>query len=123
MSEVTITIDESGNMLFLDTGESADAFKELGTVTTKRASHVYPAQFWKRQAFKLVRLFVKDDSASAEWCRRWQGPWMVDMSPIGGSILRGCDYMGDWVLTWDNRQDAIDAEIIAVNEFFLRRIR
>jgi hypothetical protein len=109
-------------MIFLDT-PMAEGFKVLGTVTTKRASHVVPASFWKRQAFKLVRLIVRDDSASAAWCRTWRGPWIVDMSPIGGSILRGYDYMGDWVLTWDNRQDAIDAEIIAVNKFFLRRTR
>lgn len=121
MIEVTITIDnETGDMVFLDTA-SSQAFKSLGTVTTKRASHVVPANFWKRQAFKLVRLFVQDDSASAAWCRTWRGPWIVDMSPIGGSILQGYDYMGSWALTWDNRQDAIDAEIIAVNKWFGRK--
>ena len=116
--EITITIDESGDMKFLETA-MAEPFKILGTTETKRASHVFPANFWARQAFKLIRLFVKDDSANAAWCRTWRGPWMVDLSPIGGSVLRGYDYAGDWILSWDNRQDAIRAEIEAANNFFL----
>ena len=96
----------------------AEPFKTLGTTVTKRASHVIPARFWARQLFKLIRLFVKDDSASAEWCRTWRGPWIVDMSPIGGDVLRGSDYFGSWTLEWDNRQDAIKVEIQAVNKFF-----
>jgi hypothetical protein len=119
MNEINITIDESGDLLFLDT-DSCNAFKDLGAVTTKRASYVLPANFWKRQAFKLIRSFVKDDSASAGWCRTWGGSWLVDLSPIGGSILRGYDYAGDWIETWPTRQDAINAEMVAVDEFFLK---
>ena len=117
MAEITITIDESGDLKMLETA-MAEPFKVLGTTVTKRASYVMPARFWARQLFKLIRLFVKDDSASAEWCRTWKGPWVVDMSPIGGDVLRGYDYFGDWILEWDNRQDAIKAEIQAVNKFF-----
>ena len=117
MAEITITIDESGDLKMLETA-MAEPFKTLGTTVTKRASHVIPARFWARQFFKLIRLFVKDDSASAEWCRTWRGPWIVDMSPIGGDVLRGSDYFGSWTLEWDNRQDAIKAEIQAVNKFF-----
>jgi hypothetical protein len=45
----------------------------------------------------------------------------VNLSPIGGDVLRGYDYFGDWVLAWDNRHEAIAAEIEAVNEFFLEK--
>ena len=42
MAEITITIDESGNLKMLET-TMAEPFKVLGTTVTKRASHVEPA--------------------------------------------------------------------------------
>ena len=106
---VTVTIDESGDLVFLRTPES-DIFLELGETITRGASHVVPAAFWSRIAFNAIRYFVHDDSASAEWCRSWRGPWMVDTTPAVGVVLEG---------RWMLRQDAIDAEIAFLNRWFL----
>jgi len=106
---VTVTIDESGDLVYLNTPEN-DIFMELGERITARASHVVPAAFWSRLAFKAIRYFVHDDSASASWCRTWRGPWMVDTTPTAGVVLEG---------RWMIRQDAIDAEIAFLNRWFL----
>ena len=106
---VTVTIDESGDLVFLNSPEH-DIFLELGETVTRRASHVVPASFWSRLAFNAIRYFVHDDSASAEWCRTWRGPWMVDTTPTAGVVLEG---------RWMIRQDAIDAEIAFLNRWFL----
>ena len=106
---VTVTIDESGDLVFLRAPES-DIFLELGETITRRASHVVPAAFWSRLAFNTIRYFVHEDSASAEWCRTWRGPWMVDTTPTAGVVLEG---------QWMIRQDAIDAEIAFLNRWFL----
>jgi hypothetical protein len=115
---VTVTIDESGDMVYLNTPEN-DIFMELGERITTRASHVEPYALLPRLLFTAIRYFVHDDSALAAWTRGWRCKWRVNLSPLGGPILRGYDYFGDWVLSWDNRQDAIRAEIVAVNNFFL----
>jgi hypothetical protein len=109
MAEIVITIEQDGNLTFLDT-ESSQMFKELGPAVTRRASHVLPAKFLARQAFKLIRLVVRDDSAGAARCRTWRGPWLVDTTPTAGVVLAG---------RWMNRQDAIDAEIAFLNSWFL----
>ena len=115
---VTVTIDESGDLVFLRTPES-DIFLELGETITCRASHVEPYSLLPRLAFTALRYFVPDDSRIAAWTRGWDCSWRVNLSPIGGPILRGYDYAGDWIMSWDSRQDAIRAEIEAANNFFL----
>jgi hypothetical protein len=107
---VTVLV-ENGNLTFLAT-DSADCFLELGTVITRRASHVFPANFWKRQAFRILRILVSDTSRLAAWSRTWRGPWLVDTKPTAGVVLNG---------RWMNRQDAIDAEVEFLNDYFLRR--
>lgn len=133
----TMTIDENGDVLFLAT-DSNDIFLELGTVVTKRASHVEPATFWARRAFHLLRSVVSDKSRSAEWTRLWTCRWRVNTKPVGGPILTWRDvYTREQVAsmarigsipvllglrdiaTWQDRQDAIDAEVKFLNEFFL----
>jgi len=114
---ITLTIDEQGDVLFLASPEN-DVFLELGSVITRRASHVEPAGFWRRQAFHFLRLFG-DKTRIAEWTRNWRCEWRVNTRPVGGPILRGHDYAGSWILTWKNRQDAIDAEIAFLNSWFL----
>jgi hypothetical protein len=133
MSEVTITIDnETGDMTFLDT-PMAEGFKVLGTVTTKRASHVEPYEFWPRLAFSVIRTIVSDDSRIAEWTRGWEVTWRVNTRPIGGPILgysQTCHMwefpaviMGDKNATavWTDRPSAIRAEIEFLDNFFLSR--
>ena len=66
MAEITITIDESGNLKMLETA-MAEPFKVLGTAVTKRASFVEPYDFWPRVAFTVLRKLVSDDSRIADW--------------------------------------------------------
>lgn len=129
----TATIDEKGDVLFLASNEN-DIFCELGDVVTKRASHVEPATFWARGAFHFLRLFG-DKTRVADWTRGWKVDWRVNTKPVGGPILtygnmlpktairdlrspRGTRYTHT-IVTWSNRQDAIDAEIKFLNWFFL----
>ncbi len=131
MSEITLTIDEQGDILCLDT-ESAQAFKELGTVETKRASYVEPAGRYERWLFTIIRAMVPDDSRLAEWTRNWNTLWRVNTKPVGGPILRVRDVCphinfdvypeyGGQIAFWTDRQEAIDAEIKFLNTFFLER--
>lgn len=131
---LTVTIDESGDLIYLKTSEH-DIFAEMGEVVTRRASHVEPEMFWLRVAFRFLRVFG-DKTRVAEWTRGWKCLWLVDTRPVNGPVLTwgdvweakgGCQ---DWMrqmsmykakALWSNRQSAIDAEIIFLNEFFLER--
>jgi hypothetical protein len=106
---LTVTIDEEGDMVFLKTPLS-DVLLELGTVVTKRASHVTPRAFIPRVAFKILRGLFGDKGRVAEWTRGWSGPWRVDMRPVGASVVDG---------DWATRQDAIDFEVAYLNRWFL----
>ncbi len=123
MSEITLTIDEQGDILCLDT-ESAQAFKELGTVETKRASYVEPAGRYERWLFTIIRAVVPDDSRLAEWTRGWDVSWRIDTHPVGGPLLRWKYLLpegSESIATFSNRQAAIDAEIDFLNRWFLER--
>jgi hypothetical protein len=126
MREITLTVDESGDLKFLETA-MAEPFKILGTTKTRRASFVEPAPMWDRFAFTVIRWLVPDDSRIAEWTRNWNTLWRVNLKPIGGPILRfGHMYPAihlTWkqaskVYCWGRRDAAIAAEINAVNKFF-----
>jgi hypothetical protein len=125
---ITLTIDEDGDLLFLQT-DSADIFMELGKTVTKRASHVEPAAFWARVAFHILRTLVRDDSSVAAWTRTWDCAWRINTKPVGGPILTWKDvapsacaaWMDDQIFTTHYRQEAIDAEIIFLNKFFAER--
>lgn len=113
----TATIDENGDVIWLASTEN-DIFLELGNVIEKRASHVEPAGFLLRVVFHFLRLFG-DKNRIAEWTRHWSCEWRVNTKPVDGPILMGHDYAGSWVKTWRNRQEAIEAEVAFLNEFFL----
>jgi hypothetical protein len=120
-----VTIDEHGNLTYLKT-DANDIFLELGDVVTKRASHVEPATFWARVLFHLLRAVVSDKSAIAEWTRSWDVRWRVNTAPVGGPILTWAHVWGpvvgtNGIATWGYRQDAIDAEVAFLNDFFLTR--
>jgi hypothetical protein len=108
---VVVTIEDDGNLTFLAT-ESSDVFLELGRVITRRASHVYPSKWWKRVIFRLLRTLTPDAGRIAAWTRTWQGPWLVDTKPTAGVVLGG---------RWMNRQGAIDAEVVFLNDWFAER--
>jgi hypothetical protein len=106
---LTVTIDEDGDLIFLKT-PSSDIFLELGTVVTRRASHITPRAFFPRLAFKILRGVFGDKGTIAEWTREWSGPWRVDMRPVGAPVIDG---------DWTTRQEAIDFEIEYLNRWFL----
>ena len=126
---VTATIDENGDVLFLAT-DANDLFLNHGTVVTKRASHIEPANWGYRVAFRILRLFG-DKNKIAQWTREWPVVWRINTSPIGGPIVRWKDlphnqgsqvYWGqDEIALWLDRQEAIDFEVIFVNNLFLER--
>lgn len=124
---LTVTIDDQGDLLYLKTSEH-DIFAEMGEVVTRRASHVEPETFWLRVAFHILRTVVSDKSRIAEWTRSWTCMWRVNTAPVGGPILRW-KHTDNWrakvwpegIAAWQNRQEAIDAEIKFLNQFFLER--
>jgi hypothetical protein len=101
MSEVTVTVRDNGELIFLDTPE-AQCFKALGSVTTRRASHVEPDSWLLRLAFHALRHFYGDKGRMSDFTRNWPCLWRVNTRPTGGPILPG---------RWRNRQEAIDAEV------------
>ena len=125
---VTITINEDGTQTFLKT-DSADIFLEQGETITRRASHVEPAEFIERVLFTLLRSLFADTSAVAAWTRTWNTLWRVNTKPVGGPIL--CwkhvhpptigTCVADDPVYWNNRQEAIEAEVAFLNEWFVRR--
>lgn len=126
---VTMTIEEDGSATFLAT-DSATAFLECGDVKTRRASHVEPVSFWLRVVFHVLRTFWGRKTQVAEWTRNWNCLWRVNTAPVGGPILRWHDVFpeapwkypaGDGVAVWCNRQEAIEAEIKFLDEWFAVR--
>lgn len=107
--EITLTIDENGDQVFLKS-DGAEMFRALGITVTRRASHVEPDNLALRLSFRAVRFFSSDASAVAEWTRGWRCLWRVNTGPIGGPILP---------MRYSDRGAAIEAEIEFVNKFFL----
>lgn len=106
MPMVTVTVREDGSLVFLDTQE-AQCFKALGSVTTRRASHVEPDSWLLRLAFHALRQVYGDKGRMSEFTRGWPCLWRVNTIPTGGPILPG---------RWRSRQEAIDAEVSWLGE-------
>jgi hypothetical protein len=121
-----VTYDEHGNLEYIKT-EGDDALLELGEVVTRRASHVEPVNIILRVLFHILRTVVSDKSAAAAWTRVWPCLWRVNTAPVGGPVLRlkhlppddAFFVNSEDIAVWRNRQDAIDAEIKFLNEWFL----
>jgi hypothetical protein len=124
---VTLTIEEDGDLTFLAT-DSADVFLEQGETITRRASHVEPVGLLLRVAFHLLRRFGTKNQIAA-WTRTWPCEWRVNTKPVGGPVLTYGDIeprykhapVGKRIVTWRNRQHAIDAEVAFLNEWFAER--
>jgi len=114
---ITVTIDEQGDVIFLAT-DANDIFLSLGNVVTQRASHVEPGGRYERILFHTLRALFGDKGRVSDWTRQWFTLWRVNTKPVGGPILR--DERGN-IRYWIDRQAAIDAEIIFLNEWFLER--
>lgn len=126
---VAVTIDESGDLVFLNSPEH-DIFLELGETVTHRASHVLPVRFWQRQAFRILRTLFGDYGRVAQRTREWNTLWYVDTRPVGGPVLHmshlwdgpGVNmFLGedDYRAEWTRRDLAIRAEVKFLNRFFL----
>ncbi len=110
-NEATLIIDENGVCKIVLT----DAAKSLFLASTvaaesSRASHVEPVSLVLRVLFHAVRSSVSDDSRLAAWTRLWPCLWRVNMKPVGAGILP---------VHFTNRLAAIDAEVEALNNFFI----
>jgi hypothetical protein len=121
---IALTIEEDGDLTFLNT-ESSKAFLEVGTAKTRRASHVEPVNVVYRVLFHALRFFG-DKNKMAEWTRHWPVLWRVNTKPVGGPILTWAHVYPKWpeykaVATWRNRQEAIEAEIKFLNNWFVSR--
>lgn len=57
--------------------DSSFDFTVIGQPEIKRASHVWPVHPVKRLAFRVLRSLFGERGRTAEWCRRWRGPWEV----------------------------------------------
>ena len=106
---VTLTIDASGNAVFIK-GHGADMFCSLGTVRTRRGSYVEPSYWPLRAAFHCIRRLVPDSSRIAQWTRGWWCMWRVNLAPVNGPLFGH----------WRDRMEAITFEIQYLDSYFLR---
>lgn len=106
MNQITISIDQNGTLEFI-AHESLAALLDEGKATKTRASHVYPAGFFRRQLFWFLRWATGEQGFISDWTRRWNCLWAVQ-------IVDG-PYLG----TYPVRADAIAAEVawIEANRF------
>jgi hypothetical protein len=109
MPVATFVIDEQGNVKYL-VNEATDKMFE-GDAVKQRASHVEPDNWLFRIAFHMLRQVFGDRGRMSDLTRRWPCLWRVNTKPVGGPILEP---------RWRNRQEAIDAEIEFLVEWFVR---
>jgi hypothetical protein len=109
MANIVISIDPEGTATYLVNKYTEGLFPDAAV--PRRASHVVPlsqsARFW----FKALRGAFGEDGMVGDWTRNWKGPWLVDMSPIGG-LVHGI---------FPTRDEAIEFEINWLNKNFLGR--
>lgn len=107
MRTFTLTI-ENGMTTFLHS-DITRAFEDDHTVT-RRASHVEPDRAGLRLAFHALRKLFGETGAVSDWTRNWPVLWRINTAPVGGPILPTRFY---------DRQKAIEAEIVFLNDWFL----
>ena len=100
MTEKTVYISPDGEIR----GIESDLTKTLGIPREKRVSRVEPVNPVLRILFKSIRSLVSDESATAEWTRRWPCKWQARI------------FNGPTLKTFSKRSDAIKAEIKWMNE-------
>jgi len=108
-NEVTFIIDESGNAVYLLT-EAAMALRFEEKPLHLRASHVEPVNPALRILFHLFRQWLGDKGRMSDFTRSWNCCWRVNLKPVGGGVLPK---------VWRDRKAAIDAEVEALNKFFI----
>lgn len=93
-----LTINQAGQIEAIASDELA-GLELPGLVTKRRASHVLPCGWLKRQAFKLLRWATGEVGPVSDWTRGWRGPWQVQI--VNGPSLG----------IYAERADAIAAEV------------
>jgi hypothetical protein len=96
----TILIESDGSVRAIKGGDTAWLAAE-GECEVRRASHVLPTGWLRRQLFRLLRRAFGDEGRAAAWTRRWGCRWRADLGPSGGPCLRG----------YSDRGEAIEAEL------------
>jgi hypothetical protein len=76
----------------------------------RRASHVEPVSKTLRVIFHGLRSMFGEYGWVADFTRRWSCAWRINLAPISGPTLPQ---------TYNNRAEAIDAEINYLNEHFI----
>ncbi len=107
MSKIVVRIAPDGRMQYVDNADMV-ALATEGTVSKKRASHVEPDRWIKRQLFHLARQLFGEYGRVGNWTRRWKCWWRVNLTPSGGPIRRRFDDRADaihWEIQWliDNK--------------------
>jgi hypothetical protein len=100
-----IAVNPAGDMTFVS-DEALNGLMRSGEATIRRASHVEPANTFKRVLFQILRGWAGDVGTIARWTRRWKGCWRVNLVPSDGPILG----------PFANRQEAIRREVEWLND-------
>ncbi len=75
----------------------------------RRASHVEPLNWLLRIFFHFLRGNFGEEGKVASWTRNWNCVWRVNMIPSNGPIFGA----------FDNRDDALEAEVNWLNTNYL----
>ena len=105
--EVTFIVESTGDAVYLVTEAAANL--NLGS-SPLRATHVEPVNAVLRCAFHLLRQWLGDKGRMSDFTRRWPCKWRINLKPVDGPILPTVYY---------DRSQAINAEVIALNKFFI----
>lgn len=106
--QTVVTITPEGDIRFLVNEDSAFLLEDNAVV--RRASHVEPDSLSLRYIFHGLRFIFGEYGKVGNFTRVWPCAWRVNLTPTGGPILDD---------VWYNRQDAIDAEVVYLNEHFI----
>jgi hypothetical protein len=102
---IRIPRDPARPIQFVNDARLAGLLKH-GPAQVHRGSYILPISRPKRWAFRLFRRLFGETGRVAAWTRSWRGPWRVDLGPSAGPVIQ----------PFTNRQDAIDAEIVWLNQ-------
>ena len=113
MSDITLKVAADGSIEGIGHANAfaAAGLAELGFTHVRRASHVEPVGKWRRRWFHCLRWVFGERGQVAAWTRRWDCRWLVNLLPVGGP------YLGPY----DQRADAIAAEVAWLERFWLER--
>ncbi len=77
----SITINPDGSVEFL--GDTCPVDLPLIHPMRRRVSRIEPQPFWRRVAFKSLRLVAGETGRVAAFIRTWSGPWTARILATG----------------------------------------